>query len=104
MFITWTKMSIGIGFSAGFIDYAVSFPMSWNLAKTNGVMANPLWVWLFSAAMFGIYFAWFYFIIKKMKVPTPGRELTLNLKNIDYRVQKKKTPNQKTANKYLFIA
>lgn len=28
MFVIWTKMSIGFGFSAGLIDYIVSFPLS----------------------------------------------------------------------------
>lgn len=77
MFVTWTKASIGFGFSAGLIDYIVSFPLAWNMSKYNGVMANPLWIWAFAAAMFATYFGWFYFIIKKMNVMIPGREATV---------------------------
>ncbi|AJR12336.1 EIICB-Glc [Mesomycoplasma dispar] len=74
MFVTWTGMSIGIGFSAGFIDYIVSFPRSWAFAKNSGIMANPLWIWAFSAIMFLIQGSSFYFCIKKFDIKTLGRE------------------------------
>nr|WP_232510546.1 PTS transporter subunit EIIB [Mesomycoplasma dispar] len=67
-------MSIGIGFSAGFIDYIVSFPRSWAFAKNSGIMANPLWIWAFSAIMFLIQGSTFYFCIKKFDIKTLGRE------------------------------
>lgn len=69
-----TQMSIGFGFSAGFIDYVVSFVTSWNMASQTGVMANPLWIWMWSAIMFAIYFPTWYFIIKKFNIPIPGRQ------------------------------
>ncbi|MGY6172240.1 PTS transporter subunit EIIC [Candidatus Mycoplasma pogonae] len=75
MFVTWTGISLGIGFSAGFIDYIVSAPMSWNMANANGsVIANPLWIWLFAAIMFLLYFGVFSFVIKFKNIPIPGRE------------------------------
>ncbi|VEU59832.1 PTS transporter subunit EIIC [Mesomycoplasma neurolyticum] len=74
MFVTWTGSAIGIGFSAGFIDYLVSFPRSWQIATKVGVLANPLWIWVFSAIMFAIYFVVFYFSIKKFDIKIPGRE------------------------------
>lgn len=74
MFVSWTGMSIGIGFSAGFIDYIVSFPRSWAFAKNFGVLANPLWIWAFSAIMFVIQGSSFFFCIKKFNIKTLGRE------------------------------
>lgn len=80
--VTLTGMSIGIGFSAGFIDYVVSFGLSWQMSGQIGFLANPLWVWLFAIIMFFAYYFSFYFIIKKMKVATPGRERQLGLEEV----------------------
>ncbi|WP_033161433.1 PTS transporter subunit EIIC [[Mycoplasma] collis] len=74
MFVTWMGASIGIGFSAGFIDYIISFPRSWQISTQVGVLANPLWIWLFSIVMFCIYFVIFYFSIRFFDIKIPGRE------------------------------
>lgn len=71
---------LGFGFSAGFMDYAISLPQSWGfshhegvLNSTYGVLSNPLWI-LPLALICGIMFYFtFYFLIKKMDIPTPGR-------------------------------
>ncbi|WP_434334479.1 PTS transporter subunit EIIC [Mycoplasma capricolum subsp. capricolum] len=80
MFVTWSQIALGIGFSAGFIDYVVSFWTSWQISTKIGWHANPLWIWVFAVAMFGLYFTTFYFLIKKLNIPTPGRENQLGFK------------------------
>ncbi|SMC17144.1 glucose PTS transporter subunit IIA [Mycoplasmopsis agassizii] len=84
-----TSMSIGIGFSAGLIDYIVSFPVSWGISTSvhntaNHVAANPLWILLISPIMGVVQFFVFWWIIKKTKVPIPGREKQLGLPEIEY--------------------
>ncbi|MHA0297161.1 PTS transporter subunit EIIC [Mesomycoplasma ovipneumoniae] len=99
MFVTWTGMSIGIGFSAGFIDYIVSFPRSWAFAKNAGILANPLWIWAFSAIMFLIQGSSFYFFIKKFDIKSLGREdkieteLSTNNENLETNSTKKIDPH-----------
>ncbi|QBQ07776.1 Phosphotransferase system IIB component [Spiroplasma gladiatoris] len=78
---TAMKIQIGFGFSAGFIDYAISFAQSWGLAKHSGessgvwsIISNPLMVLVLTVAAGVIYYFTFYFVIVKMNVLTPGRE------------------------------
>ena len=56
-------MRCGFGFSAGFIDYVLSF----------GISSKPIGL-LIVGLLFGIvYYFTFVFFIKKMNIPTPGR-------------------------------
>lgn len=56
-------MRCGFGFSAGFIDYVLSF----------GISSKPISL-LIVGLLFGIvYYFTFVFFIKKMNIPTPGR-------------------------------
>ncbi|PTD33154.1 PhosphotransferasesystemPTS,N-acetylglucosamine-specific IIBC component [Mycoplasma mycoides subsp. mycoides KH3J] len=100
MFVTWSQIALGIGFSAGFIDYVVSFWTSWQISTKIGWYANPLWIWVFAIAMFGLYFTTFYFLIKKLNIPTPGRENQLGFKK---EVLEPITSNNKQ-NKYEIMA
>ncbi|ATZ17512.1 PTS system, N-acetylglucosamine-specific IIBC component [Williamsoniiplasma luminosum] len=78
-------MHIGFGFSAGLIDYIISFANSWGMSKAEafihgpvyGVTSNPLWMLLLAALIAPVYFFSFYFTIKKLDIPTPGREKDL---------------------------
>ncbi|QHX36444.1 PTS transporter subunit EIIC [Spiroplasma sp. BIUS-1] len=78
---TSMRIQIGFGFSAGFIDYAISFAQSWGLANQASnsgfqtAIANPLWILVLSAAAGATYFFVFYFTIKKMNLATPGRNV-----------------------------
>ncbi|SFD40404.1 N-acetylglucosamine-specific PTS transporter subunit IIBC [Clostridium uliginosum] len=54
----------GFTFSAGFIDYALNF----NLAT------KPLLILLIGLVIGGLYFVVFFTLIKKLNLPTPGRE------------------------------
>ncbi len=87
MIITAQHISVGFGFSAGLIDYIISLPSAWQMAQfqfVNGawqdaglfysLMANPLWIFVWSAVMGIAYFPIFYFITVKMDIPTEGRE------------------------------
>ncbi len=73
---------IGFGFSAGLIDYCVSFAQSWGNAqyfgntegKIYGVLANPLWIWPVAVLSFGMFFTSFYFAITRRNIQTVGRE------------------------------
>lgn len=75
---------IGFGFSAGLIDYLISFKTSWDISifnqnhniatQGNNVLSNPLWVWPIAAIGFVMYFFTFSYLIKKMNIPTPGRK------------------------------
>ena len=83
---TLFKMHIGFGFSAGLIDWLISLPQAWIISLGNypghnipgaasvSFLSNPLWVWPLSALAFAMYFPTFYFLIKKLNIPTPGRE------------------------------
>lgn len=57
---------LGFGFSAGGID------MLLNATKSNTTGLG--WVLLMGVAYFALYFVVFYFLIKKLNLPTPGRE------------------------------
>lgn len=54
-------MKMGFGFSAGLLDYLLSF----------GISSKPLMI-----ILVGLIFAVFYLVIKKFNLPTPGREET----------------------------
>lgn len=75
---TALHIQVGFGFSAGIIDYCISFAQSWGFANYAGgayhFTSNPLWVLLLVAAAGSIYFITFYTIITKMNIKTPGRE------------------------------
>ncbi|WP_342252626.1 PTS transporter subunit EIIC [Spiroplasma endosymbiont of Amphibalanus improvisus] len=76
------RIEVGFGFSAGFVDYAISIPQAWGFAQYTGelagngagVMANPLWILPITAGAFAAYFFSFLGIIKWMDIKTPGRE------------------------------
>lgn len=70
----------GFGFSAGFIDYAISFWRSWQFSRyahsfswAPSWLANPLWIFPLSIGSFGAYFFSFTVLIKKFNILTPGR-------------------------------
>lgn len=75
---TGMQIQLGFGFSAGLIDYIASFPQSWGFAASKEgvfkITSNPLWVLLLTPIAFGTYFVIFYYSIKKLNLPTPGRE------------------------------
>ncbi|CUP76207.1 MAG: N-acetylglucosamine-specific PTS transporter subunit IIBC [Clostridium baratii] len=56
-------MKMGFGFSAGLLDYGLSF----------GISTKPVLVALVGLIFAAIYFVVFYFAIKKFNLPTPGR-------------------------------
>ncbi|WP_338985388.1 PTS transporter subunit EIIC [Spiroplasma endosymbiont of Diplazon laetatorius] len=78
---TAMRIQIGFGFSAGFIDYAISFAQSWGMANQSAnsgfesVIANPLWILALTAAAGATYYFVFYFTIKGMNLSTPGRNV-----------------------------
>ncbi len=93
MIVTAQHISLGFGFSAGLIDYIISLPAGWQMANYQylgdaagtmsgwgeaglfyTIMANPLWIFVWSAVMGVVYFPIFYFITVKMDIPTEGRE------------------------------
>ncbi|WP_250638037.1 PTS transporter subunit EIIC [Spiroplasma eriocheiris] len=74
---------LGFGFSAGLIDYLISVPKSWIMSLQHDsvgarIAANPLWVFPISMVMGVIYYFIWYWLIKKMNIPTPGRDLNDN--------------------------
>jgi N-acetylglucosamine PTS system EIICBA or EIICB component len=60
---TFLGMRSGFGFSAGFIDYLLSF----------GISSKPLELLLFGLVYGVLYYYIFLFFIKKFNIPTPGR-------------------------------
>ncbi|AKX34508.1 PTS system, N-acetylglucosamine-specific IIC component [Spiroplasma litorale] len=99
---TAMKIQIGFGFSAGLIDYLISFAQSWGLAKyhNNLAMSNPLWILVLSAAAGAIYFFVFYFVIKAMNLQTPGREL-LDGNSIQKVVKEEGSKSKSSGDKYV---
>ncbi|PPE05755.1 PTS transporter subunit EIIC [Williamsoniiplasma lucivorax] len=75
---TGMGIQVGFGFSAGLIDYIVSFAQSWGFAASKsgvlGVTSNPLWTLALTAVAGGVYYVVFYSLIKKLDIQTPGRE------------------------------
>ena len=59
-------MKMGFGFSAGLLDYLLSF----------GISSKPLMIAVVGLIFAAIYFVVFYLVIKKFNLPTPGREET----------------------------
>lgn len=84
-------IKLGFGFSAGFIDYAISFYRSWQMATYSSKvswapswLANPLWVFPLAIGAFGSYFGTFTLLIKKFNIITTGRsddEVKVQLNN-----------------------
>ncbi len=65
MFVTTSLgMKLGFGFSAGAIDYALNY----------GIATKPALLWGVGAAFAVVYYLVFVFIIRKLNLPTPGRE------------------------------
>lgn len=56
-------MRCGFGFSAGFIDYVLSF----------GISENPIGLFLIGLVFGVVYYFVFVFCIKQLNIPTPGR-------------------------------
>jgi PTS system N-acetylglucosamine-specific IIC component len=75
---TGMHIQVGFGFSAGLIDYCISFAQSWGMANhatgVYHVTSNPLWILPLAALAGVVWFFVFYFSIKGLKVMTPGRE------------------------------
>jgi PTS system N-acetylglucosamine-specific IIC component len=77
---TAMHIQVGFGFSAGLIDYCISFAQSWGMANQTGISAayhvtsNPLWILPLAALAGVVWFFVFFFSIKGLKVMTPGRE------------------------------
>ncbi len=74
--VTAMGISLGFGFSAGMIDYTISFWLSWQMAAYAPIpwLANPLWIFPIAFVMFWVYLGSFYLVIVGMNVPTPGRD------------------------------
>ena len=65
MFVTTSLgMKLGFGFSAGAIDYVLNY----------GIATKPALLWAVGAVFAVIYYVVFVFAIKKLNLPTPGRE------------------------------
>lgn len=96
-------IQVGFGFSAGLIDYMVSFPQSWGFFKhSSNIAANPLWILLLTVACGAIYYGVFYSLIKKLKVETIGREkeqVVIQTTNIE-QVKNVNKVEDKKLNKY----
>ena len=56
-------IKMGFNFSAGAIDYGLSF----------GISSKPLWILPIGLAFGALYYIIFVFCIKKFNIPTPGR-------------------------------
>ncbi|WP_339024549.1 PTS transporter subunit EIIC [Spiroplasma endosymbiont of Agriotes lineatus] len=81
---------IGFGFSAGFIDYALSFYQSIKIAKitwesdVSQMWANPGWILPIGILGGGAYYFSFSYLIKKFNYQTLGREQTVSeIDNLD---------------------
>ena len=80
--VTAMHIHLGFGFSAGFIDYVISFAQSWGISQYNGnkfgsvykILGNPLMILPLAVASFSLFFFTFLPVIKKFNVMTPGRE------------------------------
>lgn len=73
-------MQIGFSFSAGFLDYLLSVPKSVQIAQAKGavdyiqgVFANPGWIFVVGPICALVYYFVSSFLIKKLKIATPGR-------------------------------
>ncbi|EFF41553.1 PTS transporter subunit EIIC [Mycoplasmopsis alligatoris] len=79
-------IQIGFGFSAGFMDYALSFPKSLAIIAqssiftdnaTRALFAHPGWIIPIGAVCALTYFLVAYVMIKKLNLNTPGRGTNL---------------------------
>ncbi|WP_338973013.1 PTS transporter subunit EIIC [Spiroplasma endosymbiont of Panorpa germanica] len=79
---TAMRIQIGFGFSAGLIDYIVSFAQSWGFSQHNTgafrVLSNPLMTLVLTAGAGATYYFIFYTVIVKMNIQTPGREIEVD--------------------------
>lgn len=72
-------IQLGFGFSAGFMDYLLSFNKSLAIIKESGfegakaVLAHPLWIFPIGAVCAATYFFGGVLLIKKLNLSTPGR-------------------------------
>ncbi|AHF61530.1 hypothetical protein P344_06920 [Spiroplasma mirum ATCC 29335] len=72
----------GFGFSAGFVDWAISIKTSWDMSTISGVLqnsaykviGNPLMILPIGIIQGAAYFFSFKYLIKKLNLVTPGRE------------------------------
>lgn len=84
---TALHIQVGFGFSAGIIDYCISFAQSWGFSHhavgAYHITSNPLWVLLLVAAAAAVYFITFYTVITKLNIKTPGREDDFNTFGVD---------------------
>ncbi|WP_215826904.1 PTS transporter subunit EIIC [Spiroplasma endosymbiont of 'Nebria riversi'] len=81
---------IGFGFSAGAIDYILSFYQSMKIAKITWesgfaqVLANPAWILPIGIISGGAYYFSFSYLIKKFNYQTLGREENVSeINNLD---------------------
>ncbi|AHI53867.1 PTS system N-acetylglucosamine-specific IIC component [Spiroplasma sabaudiense Ar-1343] len=79
---TAMRIQLGFGFSAGLIDYVVSFAQSWGFSQHNTgafkVLANPLMTLVLTVGAGAAYYFIFYGVIVKMNIQTPGREIEVD--------------------------
>ncbi len=75
------NIHMGFGFSAGLIDYVISFAQSWGISKyygaqnsIYGITGNPLMMWPVAMLSFAMFFFSFKWCIIKFNIMTPGRE------------------------------
>ncbi len=84
----------GFGFSAGWVDYLISFYTSWKMAtlSNNRFWANPLWLIPIAIITALCYFVTFYYLIKFRDIKTVGRdsELIINNNKKDFIEEKEK--------------
>ncbi|AVN59108.1 PTS transporter subunit EIIC [Mesoplasma florum] len=66
----------GFGFSAGWVDYAISFWTSFKMSQlsSHSVLANPLWLIPIAVLTAASYFVVFYYLIKLKDLKTLGRD------------------------------
>ena len=80
--VTACHIHLGFGFSAGLIDYIISFAQSWGSSRywanqhgaLAGVFANPLMILPIAILFFITFFASFYWLIVKFDIKTIGRD------------------------------
>lgn len=104
---TGMHIQIGFGFSAGFIDYLISFAQSWGIAKYHDslVLSNPLWILVLSVGAGLAYYLVFYITITKMNLATPGREIKDDASiNSNDLLDKELSNNSNITNKYDLMA
>ncbi|MBW0597019.1 PTS transporter subunit EIIC [Mycoplasmopsis anatis] len=72
-------IQLGFGFSAGFMDYLLSFNKSLAIIRESGftgakaILAHPLWIFPIGAVCGATYFFGGMVLVKKLNLSTPGR-------------------------------